>query len=61
MRRDEHRPETVILIKHVRPQVIPTASAPQWRLGDEGRQQCAALADALPRHRDEAPPALRVV
>lgn len=47
MRRYEHRPETVILIKHARPRVIPTAPAPQWRLGDEGRQQCAALADAL--------------
>jgi len=47
------RPTTLILIKHARPQIIPAAPAPQWRLGDEGRRQCEALATTLARWQPE--------
>lgn len=41
------RPETLILVKHARPQITSTQPAAQWSLSDAGRQQCAPLADAL--------------
>lgn len=52
--REGTRPTTLILIKHARPQIIPAAPAPEWRLGDEGRRQCDALAETLARWQPEA-------
>lgn len=47
MQTDAVPPTTLILVKHARPQIIPTLPAQQWLLGEEGRRQCVALADAL--------------
>ncbi len=47
MRTETTQPRTIILVKHARPQIIPTQAASEWRLGDEGRRKCAGLADAL--------------
>jgi broad specificity phosphatase PhoE len=45
----------LILIKHSLPVLIPEVPAAQWRLADEGRRRCAALAERLrPYH----PPAI---
>lgn len=51
--REGNRPATLILIKHARPQIVPAQRAPQWRLGDEGRRQCDALAETLARWQPE--------
>jgi len=52
--RERTRPTTLILVKHARPQIIPTAPAPEWRLSEQGRLQCGALAETLARWRPEA-------
>jgi broad specificity phosphatase PhoE len=38
---------TLILVKHSLPEIVPTAPASTWRLGDEGRRRCAVLAGRL--------------
>ncbi|MGH2503487.1 MAG: histidine phosphatase family protein, partial [Ktedonobacterales bacterium] len=45
--------QTVILVKHARPQINPTQPAAQWALSEEGRHRCAALAGALARWQPE--------
>ena len=37
----------LILIKHARPQIDETQSAPDWHLSDSGRASCTPLAEAL--------------
>ncbi|HEU0026352.1 MAG TPA: histidine phosphatase family protein [Ktedonobacterales bacterium] len=41
------QPETLILVKHVRPIVVPDLPAARWALGDAGRASCEPLARAL--------------
>ena len=40
----------LLLIKHAKPLVDPTVPSHEWGLSDEGRSQCAALADRLRPH-----------
>lgn len=37
----------LILIKHAKPQIDKTQSAPDWHLSDSGRASCTPLAEAL--------------
>ena len=37
----------LILVKHARPDIMPTVPARQWPLSEAGRAQCALLADQL--------------
>ncbi|MBA2345095.1 MAG: histidine phosphatase family protein [Rubrobacter sp.] len=38
---------TLILVKHARPEILPELPPNRWRLSDEGRRDCAALAKRL--------------
>ena len=40
----------LILIKHARPQMIDSVPPHEWRLSEEGRLACAALADVVRQH-----------
>ena len=37
----------LILVKHSLPEIVDGVRAREWRLGDEGRRRCDALAEAL--------------
>src|SRR4051812_34704743 len=37
----------LILVKHAAPQVVPGVPPEKWTLSEQGKQRCAALADAL--------------
>ena len=40
----------LILIKHAKPEVVPSVPPEQWHLSAQGRDSCASLADALAKH-----------
>ena len=48
------RPETLILVKHAQPVMVPGLPAARWALGEAGRAACAPLARALAPWRPEA-------
>ena len=39
--------DRLILVKHSLPEIVDGVRAREWRLGDEGRRRCDALAEAL--------------
>jgi len=43
----------LILVRHSLPEIVPTRPASQWRLSDEGRRRCRALADELAAYRPQ--------
>jgi broad specificity phosphatase PhoE len=40
----------LILVKHAAPDVVPGVSSEQWRLSEQGRASCTALAEVLREH-----------
>jgi broad specificity phosphatase PhoE len=48
------QPETLILVKHAPPNVVPGVSAARWTLSEAGRAACEPLALALAPWRPEA-------
>jgi broad specificity phosphatase PhoE len=47
-------PETLILVKHARPEIEPEQPAAQWALSEAGREACEPLAQALAVWKPEA-------
>ena len=39
--------QKLILIKHARPEIVPSEPPQRWRLSDEGRRSCAVLAQRI--------------
>ncbi len=47
------QPETLILVKHARPDIVPATPVAQWELSAAGRAACEPLAQALAPWRPE--------
>jgi len=43
----------LILVRHSLPEIVPPRPASQWRLSDEGRRRCRALANELAVYRPQ--------